>query len=61
MNCRDVEYSVGDNGNTKWRWKIHRKLEPGVQAALFGVGDTEDDALARAKAAIDKILNAVSN
>lgn len=62
MKYREIEYSVGDTGNAKWRWKIHRKLVADVmQPVLFGVGDTQDDAIARAKAAIDKILDANSN
>ncbi len=59
MKYRDVEYSIGDTGNARWRWKIHRKLEPGaMQPALFGAGDTEDAAIAEAKAVIDTILDA---
>src|SRR6202011_3434821 len=41
MKYRDLEYSVADNGNAKWRWKIHHKLEANVMGPiLFGVGDT---------------------
>jgi hypothetical protein len=59
VKYRDIEYSVSDTGNAKWRWKIHRKLEDGVvQPILFGVGDTQDDAVARAKQSIDQILDA---
>jgi hypothetical protein len=57
MIYRYVEYSVGDTGNTQWRWKIHRELDPDVTtAALFGHADTREEAIAAAEAAIDRIL-----
>ena len=58
MIYRDIEYSVGDTGNAQWRWKIHRELDPdGTTAALFGHAGTEEKATAKAKAAIDDILD----
>ena len=58
MTYRDIEYSVADTGNAQWRWKVHRELDPDVRtAALFGHAATEEKATAKAKAAIDNILD----
>jgi hypothetical protein len=61
MKYREIEYTVADNGNAKWRWKIHHKLGADLmRPTLFGVGDTQEDAIVKAKATIDEILDAKS-
>jgi|SRR5689334_12381911 hypothetical protein len=57
MIYRDFEYSVSDTGNAQWRGKIHRELDVDVTTpALFGRADTKEEAIAKAMAAIDDIL-----
>jgi hypothetical protein len=58
MKYRDIEYSISDTGNAQWRWKIHRELDADITtAALFGHADTKEEAVAKAEAAIDVILD----
>lgn len=53
---RGIAYSVTRIGGGKWRWTLHQKLETGVMSRIIWgeILGTQDDAIAAAKAAIDK-------
>jgi hypothetical protein len=55
---RGVAYSVADNRNGTWRWKLHPKLVPYTSTPLISgeVPGTQSDAITAAEAAIDKFL-----
>jgi len=55
---RGVAYSVADNRNGTWRWKLHPKLVPYTSTPLIAgeVPGTQNDAITAAEAAIDKFL-----
>jgi hypothetical protein len=55
---RGVAYSVADNRNGTWRWKLHPKLVPNTSTPFISgeVPGTQDDATTAAEAAIDKFL-----
>jgi hypothetical protein len=55
MKHRDIEYSVTDYGNGRWVWTLHPPLVPNVASEIIqGECGTYDEAVAEAKAAIDK-------
>jgi hypothetical protein len=53
---RGIAYSITKIGGGKWRWTLHQKLETGVMSRIIRgeIFGTQDDAIAAAKAAIDK-------
>jgi hypothetical protein len=53
---RGIAYSVTKIGDGKWRWTFHQKPETGVMSRIIRgeIFGTQDDAIAAAKAAIDK-------
>ena len=55
---RGIAYSVADNRNGTWRWKLHPKLVPYTSTPLIAgeVPGTQNDAITAAEAAIDKFL-----
>ena len=56
---RGIQYSVSNNGNGKWGWKLHLTLKHNVDMSPVISGEvsgTQDDAIAAAEAAIDKEL-----
>jgi len=55
---RGIAYSVADNRNGTWRWKLHPKLVPNTSTLLISgeVSGTQNDAITAAEAAIDKFL-----
>jgi len=62
MKYREMEYSIGDNGNGKWGWKIHRQLDPRLMRPIrSGEADSYGEAIVMAKAAIDTVLDKKSN
>jgi hypothetical protein len=60
---RGIAYSVSDNGNGRWSWKLHPELIPGISRTIPSgeVIGTWDEAIAAAEMAIDRFLDGDPN
>ena len=63
MNYREVDFSVADNRDGTWRWKLHPKKVPNVARIVPSgkVTGSQPDAIGAAHAAIDDWLAATNH
>jgi hypothetical protein len=58
MNYRGIDFSVADNHDRTWRWKLHPKIEPNVHRTVPSgqVAGGQAEAIQAAHAVIDEWL-----
>ena len=58
---RDVGFSIGENGDGTWRWKLHPPKTGTMKLASLGQSGSRDEAIEAARRAIDTLLDRKSN